>query len=41
MSENERERIDALLKEATPEAATALTELERQTDSKEPLNAVD
>ncbi|MCW3054050.1 MAG: hypothetical protein JWN14_3220 [Chthonomonadales bacterium] len=35
MSDHERERIEALLKEATTESATALTELERQTASKE------
>jgi len=35
MSDQERERIEALLKEATSEAATALAELERRTASKD------
>lgn len=39
MSENERERIEALLKESTLEAAAALAELERLTESKETRKA--
>lgn len=39
MADNERERIEALLREATAEAATALSELERGTESKEARKA--
>jgi hypothetical protein len=39
MAENERERVEALLKEATIESATALAELERQAGDKESRKA--
>ncbi len=35
MLDNERERVEALLKEATGDAATALAEIERRADNKE------